>query len=160
MTGPWWNPSDVYGSIGYTGINQGSPSGAHIGAITGRVDARYGKYFGVEGELSGGVEQRPHPYGPGPAACTSQYAAYAVGYLPVLPNADLFARIGYGESNEKFKGLGGYSDTSPRPSTTAPAASISSTAMTGCAPNTPARTPQDTIAPNADTVAVSYVRRF
>ena len=27
-----------------------------------------------------------------------QYAGYAVGYLPISPNADLFARLGYGET--------------------------------------------------------------
>jgi hypothetical protein len=30
---------------------------------------------------------------------SDQYAAYAVGYLPVSPNADLLARIGYGNTD-------------------------------------------------------------
>jgi outer membrane immunogenic protein len=158
MTGRWWNPSDVYGSIGYTGINQGSPSGAHIGAITGRVDARYGKYFGVEGELSGGVSN-DHTRTGLTSSLQSQYAAYAVGYLPVLPNADLFARIGYGESNEKFKGLGGYSDTSETFNYGAGGQYF----FNGHDGVRAEYTRQDAaghFAPNADTVAVSYVRRF
>ncbi|MEI9965883.1 MAG: outer membrane beta-barrel protein [Caulobacteraceae bacterium] len=29
------------------------------------------------------------------------YAGYAVGFLPIAPNADLFARVGYGHSNAR-----------------------------------------------------------
>jgi len=158
LTGPWWKPSDVYGSLGYTGINQGSPSGAHIGAITGRVDARYGKYFGIEGELSGGVSS-DHTRSGLDSKLTSQYAAYAVGYLPVLPNADLFARVGYGESNMKFKGLGGYSDTSESFNYGA-GGQYFFTGHDGIRAEYTRQDAAGNLAPSADTVSVSYVRRF
>ena len=54
VSAPWWAPTSTYGTLGYTGINAGGGSDAHIGAITGRIGERFGKYFGVEGELSGG----------------------------------------------------------------------------------------------------------
>ena len=41
-----------YGTLGYTDFNGDS---ANLGAITGRLGARWGRYVGVEGELSGGV---------------------------------------------------------------------------------------------------------
>jgi hypothetical protein len=158
LTGPWWKPSDVYGSLGYTGINQGSPTGAHIGAVTGRVDARYGKYFGVEGELSGGVSG-DHTRSGLNAKLESQYAAYAVGYLPVLPNADLFARIGYGESNNKFKGVGGYSDTAESFNYGA-GGQYFFNGQDGIRAEYTRQDAAGNLAPSSDTVSVSYIRRF
>lgn len=158
LTGPWWKPSDVYGSLGYTGINQGSPSGAHIGAVTGRVDARYGKYFGVEGELSGGVNNDQTRSGLN-GKLQSQYGAYAVGYLPIMPNADLFARVGYAESNLKYKGVGGYSDTSESLNYGA-GGQYFFDGQNGVRAEYTRQEASGHVAPNADTVSLSYVRRF
>jgi hypothetical protein len=41
-----------YGTLGYSDFNGDS---ANLPAITGRLGARFGANFGVEGELSGGV---------------------------------------------------------------------------------------------------------
>jgi opacity protein-like surface antigen len=87
-----------YGTLGAGDVNNSS---SNIGAVTGRLGARFGPYFGVEGELSTGFDSA-HPDIGGARSNVSlrdQYAAYAVGFLPVLPNADLLARIGYGASD-------------------------------------------------------------
>ena len=87
----------TYGALGYSDVNGDS---ANLGAITGRIGARWGRYFGAEGELSGGVtHDTAHISGVNTRVrINSQLAAYAVGYLPLSPNADLFARLGYGET--------------------------------------------------------------
>ncbi len=84
--------------IGYTGVNIGSQD---FGLLTLRARADFGKYLGVEGEGSvgfidqspviGGVTVNEH--------VNDQYAAYAVARYPVLPNANLFARGGYGHTD-------------------------------------------------------------
>lgn len=86
----------LYGNLGYTNFDDHSDTSA----ITGRLGLKLDKYFGVEGEVAGGVGTGDtHAFGGDDhVRLQDQYAAYAVGYLPVLPNADLFARVGYGES--------------------------------------------------------------
>ena len=81
-----------YVNLGYSNLGADS-DGPNYNAVTGRLGARLNRYFGVEGEISGGLnnDQGAH--------MDTQYAGYGVGYLPVLPNADLFARIGYGATN-------------------------------------------------------------
>ena len=82
-----------YGTLGVDDNNAGS---SNIGAVQGRLGARFGRYFGVEGELSGGFDNARTDVGGvrSDVSLRDQYAAYAVGFLPVLPNADLLARIG------------------------------------------------------------------
>lgn len=105
---PWWTPSATYGSLGYTGID--STKGSNdLGAITGRIGERFGKYFGVEAELSGGVKSDSNNATGFKTSLDHQYAGYVVGYLPLTPNADLFARVGYGNSRIREEGVGGYS---------------------------------------------------
>ena len=84
-----------YGTLGYTDFNGDN---ANLGAITGRIGARWGRYLGVEGELSGGVTSDTANIGGvnTKVRLNDQYAGYVVGFLPVSPNADLFARLGYG----------------------------------------------------------------
>ncbi|HKT55031.1 MAG TPA: porin family protein [Caulobacteraceae bacterium] len=92
---PW--AVNGYGTLGYTDYNAHS---ANVGAITGRLGARFGQYFGVEGELSGGVSNdHINYYGTRTNVhVNDQFAGYGVAFLPVLPNADLFARVGYGQT--------------------------------------------------------------
>lgn len=87
-----------YGTLGVEDLNDNS---ANIGAVTGRLGARFGRYIGVEGELSGGFNSARADVGGARSdvSLRDQYAAYAVGFLPILPNADLLARIGYGASD-------------------------------------------------------------
>jgi outer membrane immunogenic protein len=88
----------AYGNLGIGDVNTDS---VNNGAITGRVGARFGPYIGVEGELSGGFSSDRTNIGGvhSDVSLRDQYAAYAVGFLPVMPNADLLARIGYGASD-------------------------------------------------------------
>jgi opacity protein-like surface antigen len=88
-------PVTWYGNLGYSDFN---PDSANLSAITGRVGARFGQYFGVEGELSGGFGES-HASGGTDVHLNNQEALYGVAFLPVAPNADLFARGGYGWSN-------------------------------------------------------------
>lgn len=99
------SPTTVYGSLGYANANIDD---VNLGAIQGRVGARFGQYLGVEGELAAGVKEDSVS-----VAGTSvdvklqhQAAIYGVGYLPVSPQADLFARVGYGTSKIKASAAG------------------------------------------------------
>ena len=95
----------LYGSAGYA---HGDFEGVDLGALQGRFGARFVQYFGVEGELAGGVK------GDDVRVLGTNYdvdldysaAVYGVGYLPVTPNADLFARVGYGKSEISIDGPG------------------------------------------------------
>lgn len=98
----------AYGSVGYSAANQ---EGVDLGAIQGRLGYRVNPYFGVEGELAGGVkEDEVNIAGvPVDVKLNHQAAIYGVGFLPVAPNADLFARVGYGTSEIEADGPGGIS---------------------------------------------------
>ena len=84
-----------YGSLGYSHHDL---DGADVGAIQGRLGARFGQFVGVEGELGLGVKKDNLDVGgiDGKAKMNYSAAAYAVGFLPVGENADLFVRGGYG----------------------------------------------------------------
>jgi len=83
--------NQFYGTLGYN--NYGVDNGPDISAITGRLGYRPMPYLGVEGEVSTGLSS-DHRVG-----LNDQYAGYAVGYVPVGPNVDVLARIGYGHSD-------------------------------------------------------------
>ena len=104
-----FEPVTGYGTLGYSNLNGGQ---LNLGAITGRLGARFGSYLGVEGELSVGVNEQNFTYSP-PCApicelpiilllrsrLNNSEGIYAVGYLPLTPDADLFVRAGYGAAN-------------------------------------------------------------
>jgi len=96
-----------YGTLGYadTDLND-----INLGAIQGRIGARFGQYFGVEGEISGGVkDDKVNVAGTDvKVKLDHQEALYGVGFLPVSPNLDLLARVGYGHT----KGSGSVSGVS------------------------------------------------
>lgn len=98
----------AYGSVGYSAANQ---EGVDLGAIQGRLGYRINPYFGVEGELSGGVKKDSANVAGVPVnvKLERQEAIYGVGFLPVAPNADLYARVGYGNTSLKASGPGGAS---------------------------------------------------
>ncbi|WP_269716435.1 porin family protein [Caulobacter sp. NIBR2454] len=90
----------VYGTAG---LSRSGADGADLGAVQGRIGARFGQYFGVEGEAATGID-KDHTYINGVkvgADLNHQIAGYAVGYVPVQPNLDLFARVGYGNTEIK-----------------------------------------------------------
>ena len=95
---------EYYGSVGYGSTRA---DGADVGAIQGRLGAKLTPHFGVEGEVGVGVtDDKTDVAGvPVNVELKHQAAAYAVGYLPVTPNIDLLARAGYGTT--KFKASSG-----------------------------------------------------
>src|SRR5438552_3272413 len=58
----------LYGNLGWSGTDA---QGNWTHSITGRVGGRYGKYVGVEGELSGGLSTDHYTFAPGTASATS-----------------------------------------------------------------------------------------
>ena len=88
-------PLSYNASLGYTGL---SWAGNNLGAVTLRAGADFGKYVGVEGEGSFGVSDATASLA-GASAKThlnNAYAGYFVGRYPILPNGNLFARVGFG----------------------------------------------------------------
>ena len=77
----------------------------NLGTITGRLGARFNNYFGVEGELGIGVKDQEETSGTSRFTTKLNYeaAAFVVGYLPVSPNAELFARAGVGTTELEFE---------------------------------------------------------
>jgi len=86
-----------YGNLGYTFVDA---DGVNLGAITGRLGTRLHKYFGAEAELGLGVDSDTSSVlGVNvKAKLKHSVAGYAVGYLPLNPNLELFARGGYGST--------------------------------------------------------------
>jgi len=86
-----------YGTIGY---DDTSLDHVDLGAIQGRLGARFGQYFGVEGELAGGVKSDKVDVAGTDVKVKldSQEAIYGVGFLPLSANFDLLARVGYGHT--------------------------------------------------------------
>lgn len=93
------NSPQVYGSVGYAEKKE-----SDLGAIQLRLAARFGRHLGLEGEFANGVKSRTdnalHTQAPSTVKTTLRHeiAAYAVGYLPLSPKAELFARVGYGQT--------------------------------------------------------------
>lgn len=100
------NQPEIYGSIGYAHADAGD---FDLGAIQGRLGAKITPYFGVEGELAAGVKDDTVNVAPGVNAdveLNHTAAIYGVGFLPVAPNADLFARVGYGTTEAEVSAVG------------------------------------------------------
>lgn len=89
-------PVSYYGTLGYSQIESGS---ADLGAITARGGARFGQYLGAELEGALGVD------GDAGVDVKHSVAAYAVGFVPLTPQFDLVARVGFGSTRTEFAGL-------------------------------------------------------
>src|SRR5258708_1606268 len=91
-----------YGTLGYADSNTDH---LNLGTIQGRLGARFGQYFGVEGELGTGVTNDKTTVGGVDikAKIQNQEAIYGVGFLSLSPQFDLLARIGYGDTRAKAK---------------------------------------------------------
>lgn len=89
-----------YASLGYTYLN---PYGHDLGELQGRIGAKMSRYWGVEGELGGGVIGNHFSAGPADTRVNLheglQDSIYGVGYLPLMHDKiDLIGRVGYGQS--------------------------------------------------------------
>lgn len=104
---PATSGTTFYGTLGYAGTDLDD---VDLGAIQGRLGARFGQYLGVEGEVSGGVkDDKVNVAGTDvKIKLDHQEAIYGVGFLPISPNLDLLARVGYGHT-EGSGSVGGVS---------------------------------------------------
>lgn len=89
----------LYGTIGYANVDLDE---VNLGAIQGRVGARFGQWFGVEGEAAFGIEEEEVDTGLAPPAPASvdldlshEVGIFGVVFAPVSENFDLLARVGY-----------------------------------------------------------------
>jgi opacity protein-like surface antigen len=107
---------DGYVNLGYTYLN---PYGHDLGELFGRGGLKFSRWWGVEGEVGGGVIGNHFATGPGLNSRVNmgegiQAAVYGVGYLP-LPvfggdKLDLLGRVGYGETPLQIRSDVGSSD--------------------------------------------------
>jgi hypothetical protein len=100
------NQPEIYGSVGYA---HADVDGVDLGAIQGRLGAKFNPYFGVEGELAAGVKDDSIAVAPGVNAdveLNHSAGIYGVGFLPIAPNADLFARVGYATTEAEVSAAG------------------------------------------------------
>ena len=101
--------SGLYGNLGWAGTDTHSTM---TNSIQGRLGWRFGRYLGAEAELSGGLSS-DHFTSTVTGTPTSvgvkqsiAGAGYAVGFLPIGPNFDLLARVGYGASKYNISPAG------------------------------------------------------
>ena len=94
-----------YGTLGYSQLDA---SDGDLGAVTGRVGAKINPNFGFEGEASIGVRDDDFDVAGTNVTIEHDYdaAAYAVGFLPVSEQFELFGRIGYGTTRLKAEAGG------------------------------------------------------
>ena len=94
-----------YGTLGYTQLDG---SQGDLGAVTGRFGAKFTPYLGAEAEASFGVKDEDISFGGVDGKLKHEYdaAIYGVATLPVSPNFDVFARVGYGTTELKAKAAG------------------------------------------------------
>jgi outer membrane immunogenic protein len=110
-----------YATLGYSYVQAANLTN---GAVTARGGVRFGRYLGVEGELNFGVNDDRFVFSlpcsvlcPPPAILiTSKLrdaeAIYAVGFLPLSPDADLFIRAGYGAAHYTMRPVPDFTETS------------------------------------------------
>jgi outer membrane immunogenic protein len=150
----------VYGSIGYTGVPL---YGKSLSEITGRIDGRFGRYWGVEGEFGMGVGDVNTTVGGVGAKLNEQptVAAYGVGYFPLTSRLDLLARIGYGSTDIRTTTADNVSRNTSHSLNYGAGAQYFFTASDGVRAEYTRRDFQESSAPkDADTWSVSYVRKF
>ena len=98
-----FEPVGVYGNLGYSYVHS-DPYG--VSAVQGRLGARFGKYVGAEGELAFGVNSDTDTATGVALKLRNSYNGYVVGFLPVMTNVDLLARVGYGHTNLRYTAPG------------------------------------------------------
>jgi hypothetical protein len=95
--------TSFYGNLGYSYVDGGE--GAQFNAVDARLGVRYGQYLGAEAEGVIGVDH--DNFAGVESKLKRSFAGYAVGFLPITPQFDLLARVGYGSSRIGFKENGG-----------------------------------------------------
>lgn len=91
-TGPYW-------SVGYTHImvEVDGADDANVGALQGKLGYRFHPNFALEGEAAVGVVDESYDvFGTEvDVGLDKEFGVFAVGFLPVSPDVNLFARAGY-----------------------------------------------------------------
>ncbi|MDI1327177.1 MAG: porin family protein [Brevundimonas sp.] len=152
------NPQ-VTGSIGYTQLDGDD---ADLGAVTGRLNAKFNRYVGVEGEASFGVKDDEITVGGVTGDLSHEYdaAAYVVGTLPISPNLEVFGRVGYGTTQIKAD-VAGFTATEDGESVNYGAgANYFFDGRNGVRADWTRRDFTDDNGGELDTYGLSYVRRF
>lgn len=95
----------VYGNLN-VGIADGGQADLKI--LQGRLGYRINPYVGVEGELATGLKSDTDTIAGVEVNTKLKHAAagYVVGFLPVAPNTELLARVGYGTTKLRAKAAG------------------------------------------------------
>ncbi|MBX7249750.1 MAG: porin family protein [Caulobacteraceae bacterium] len=96
---------DWYGNLGYSFYDT-DIGDAQLGAVQGRIGARFHPNFGIEGEAAFGVQD--DDVAGVNVELDHSVAIYGVGFLPVSDNFDLLARVGYGSTKVS---AGSFSDS-------------------------------------------------
>ncbi len=97
QTAPDLTHPSYYFSLGDSYLTPGYNGG--IDELTGRIGARLGQNWGVEGEIAGGISRYTNAASSNNVTEPVTGAGYAVGYYPISPKIELLARIGYGASS-------------------------------------------------------------
>jgi outer membrane immunogenic protein len=102
---PSFSAPSFYGNLGYTAVDSDDVT---LGALGGRVGAKFHPNFGAEAEAAFGVKSDDVNVGGVNVKTKLKYSAavYAVGFLPVTEQFDLLARVGYGTSKLKASAAG------------------------------------------------------
>ena len=106
-----------YGNLGYSHLDS---NGVDLNTLGGRLGARIGSYFGLEGEAAFGVGHDTSTNSSGLAIDSKlahSFAGYAVGFYPVTPRFDVLARVGYGNTHfTTTSGVAGFDNSVSRDS--------------------------------------------
>lgn len=147
-----------YGTLGYSQLDH---SDGDLGAVTGRIGAKFSPYIGVEGEASVGVKDDDFTIAGVDGKLEHEYdaAAYVVGTLPVTQNLELFARGGYGTTKIKAEIAGIDEDADGESWNYGAGANYYFDGQNGVRADWTRRDFEDD-AGEADVYSVSYVRRF
>ena len=146
-----------YGTLGYSQLDH---SDGDLGAVTGRLGAKFTPNFGVEGEASFGVRDDDITIAgvDGTIKHKSDFAAYVVGTLPVSPNFELFARGGYGTTKIEAEAAGISADADGESWNYGAGANYFFDAQNGIRGDWTRRDFED--GGEADVYSINYVRRF
>lgn len=84
----------VYAGVGYTQLDADE---VDIGGVTGRLGYRFHPNFGVEGEMTFGLDEdtADNLGTPVDVELDEQWGVYGVGFVPVTENIEVFGRVGY-----------------------------------------------------------------
>ena len=95
----------AYANLGYGRVTTDT---VDLNTLAGRAGYRVNDFLGVEGELGFGVgsDEFTEAGVTAKAKVKHHAAVYGVGFLPVGPNTDILARVGYGTTKLKVPALG------------------------------------------------------